>query len=840
MGGAPEGGETSDAGSSGTEDGGAGGAGGQSSEATIGEKGGTVMGGGASVTIPPGALSSEETIVVAESEPPAALPSGYIARSPIYSFTPHGLAFSTEVSLELEYTGNADTVLRLADDEDTTWEAVSAATFASGVASVSTASFSYYVVAQTAASTGAVVALYPNAANWNDHVRNDGADAFSATGVACDNQWWNTPQLKYGECIHAGEHRAVAVTERDSCEGLSATDSLEAFEWTCEVLNGTVTFVSSGFRPAAGLTTLLDFTGGAWKPMSVTVSEGTEAVLTTPEEVWWTNPIEIDNDGMNTSTAGTIYLVTEDSAEPYSLDGERSALVVAPGQALVQPSIPPSNGRVELRGYGSWFEGEIVGTGTTGIRLTASQSTLRNVRVSGFEIGINSPSRMRLENIAVTCREDGSGTGIVAGSGHLIRGVRAGRCTSGLSFSSSVRLNVVEGVIASGGDVNVLGSNHVVADITTHHSSGNGINIGLGNGALLMHLTTAHNLQHGLFSYNISGAVPRQVIGLLSTENRMAGIHLDYDAVFRDVGTFANTHWGVYFNELGSSGNVFNGAFTVGFNGDMVNNYYMADESGCYNAAYTAPGDCANSRATSAAGSPNGLLSLPDGSCDYDTNSDVTSPFNSPHRGTDHPFPVRIKTNDPANPSDSPDGSSAHADVANWVDFENPYRGWGAEGVASPSCSSQGPCSATSEGTAGCQIYDYRLRYDAAAFIADDVPYPTGDAVLTHVFAAAGSSDGLTEALCQSWFVDAEYDAATQRCTVTFLANARELMGDLRGNENLLCESNEVCVFTPNIASYQGEGALVRPEGFTFQNGIISDVTLLAYETNGTSMLHSP
>lgn len=66
------------------------------------------------------------------------------------------------------------------------------------------------------------------------------------------------------------------------------------------------------------------------------------------------------------------------------------------------------------------------------------------------------------------------------------------------------------------------------------------------------------------------------------------------------------------------------------------------------------------------------------------------------------------------------------------------------------------------------------------------------------------------------------------------------MLGDMRGNENLLCESNEVCLFTPNIASYQGEGPLVPPAGYVFVDGTISNVTLLEHETNGTMMPYSP
>ncbi len=52
------------------------------------------------------------------------------------------------------------------------------------------------------------------------------------------------------------------------------------------------------------------------------------------------------------------------------------------------------------------------------------------------------------------------------------------------------------------------------------------------------------------------------------------------------------------------------------------------------------------------------------------------------------------------------------------------------------------------------------------------------------------------------------------------------------GNDNGLSESDETCLFTPNIGSYQGHGALVEA-GVIGTGGTVENVTLLQYETNG-------
>jgi hypothetical protein len=71
----------------------------------------------------------------------------------------------------------------------------------------------------------------------------------------------------------------------------------------------------------------------------------------------------------------------------------------------------------------------------------------------------------------------------------------------------------------------------------------------------------------------------------------------------------------------------------------------------------------------------------------------------------------------------------------------------------------------------------------------------------------------------------------SNQCYTVFLRNAVEIMDDGIGNENLLCESSEDCLFTPNIASYQGHGNLISAGAFT--DGNITGVNLWMYETNG-------
>jgi hypothetical protein len=56
-------------------------------------------------------------------------------------------------------------------------------------------------------------------------------------------------------------------------------------------------------------------------------------------------------------------------------------------------------------------------------------------------------------------------------------------------------------------------------------------------------------------------------------------------------------------------------------------------------------------------------------------------------------------------------------------------------------------------------------------------------------------------------------------------------LGDSVGNDNVLCESDETCIKTLNIGSYQGHGPLV--DVGMWVTGVVSNVTLMEYTTNG-------
>jgi hypothetical protein len=174
-------------------------------------------------------------------------------------------------------------------------------------------------------------------------------------------------------------------------------------------------------------------------------------------------------------------------------------------------------------------------------------------------------------------------------------------------------------------------------------------------------------------------------------------------------------------------------------------------------------------------------------------------------------------TADTANQSDTA-GVAAFASVAvaDWTRFDDPARMWGRDGSAFPAEDNWGMCRSPGN----CRINDWSLE-SSDVDVRAVLPLPTGNDVLVHTFYA--NDETKCAAVPATWTGSA--------CRSTFLVNAVEVMDDALGNENLLCESNETCLYTPNIGAYQGHGPLVSAG--TFTAGTVTGVTLLRHQTNG-------
>jgi hypothetical protein len=111
---------------------------------------------GASLNVPVGSVTQNATLqlsTVSTDNLVAAVPANTNAGQPI-AFTPHAFTFAQTVTVTLPAVAGADQVLRLDNEQDTTWEVVEGATFANGIATFQTTHFCIYMTAKSAQSTG--------------------------------------------------------------------------------------------------------------------------------------------------------------------------------------------------------------------------------------------------------------------------------------------------------------------------------------------------------------------------------------------------------------------------------------------------------------------------------------------------------------------------------------------------------------------------------------------------------------------------------------------------------------------------------------------------------------
>ncbi len=165
-------------------------------------------------------------------------------------------------------------------------------------------------------------------------------------------------------------------------------------------------------------------------------------------------------------------------------------------------------------------------------------------------------------------------------------------------------------------------------------------------------------------------------------------------------------------------------------------------------------------------------------------------------------FVGNVTTDDTVNTSDT-NGTATYATSLDWLSFENPYRSWSIDDTLL-STSTQGWWR-----SGNGRIVDWSLL--------------ATDNVIRAVLSKRLTGD-VANTITHSW---------SDGSTVTYLRDAIEIEGDGIGNDNSLCESNESCLYTPNIGAYQGHGVLQSAGIFTDGDGTITNVTLMEYSING-------
>ncbi len=591
--------------------------------------------------------------------------------------------------------------------------------------------------------SGTIKNLYSTNVAWGTYLANDGADIFTASDTACDAA---TAGPGYNACLNGGFFRMVTVTGRGVCDDLTATDSLGVFNWVCDNNTNDVRMVAVGFADGKGLSDLIDFDTASWRSLDVTVYRGSYPYLATDQAVIYSKAIAVNNDGSDVY-ADKVNIVTQNPNAAYSFRDSKATLLIKPGLIIDGAGGAPV---VDIASYNfGWLEGAVDATGESG-----------GIRCNGTKFS-------QLRNVKVQNADAGSQTGIAllnASSNKLAKVIVANSGVYGVLLDNSSN-NLLVGVTSFNNNdsevqLNNASNDNTLLTVTTFASGNEVLYVNNATNNVLIDLTTATGNYPTYVSNSASNNTLMNVAAVGGNED---GIRVENanSTTLANLASANNDYDGIVLDT--STGNYFTGIVKVGNNAHAQCSVQAGDE---------------------------GI----DGSCDPTNSSD----FGSPVLGISllGSFLAQVDS-DTVNPDGATGTKAYDSGISDWVNFENPFRGWGIDGTF--------PTTTYTNCQSGdtCRIWDWSMA-SADTVVRNALALPTGNDTITH-----GWTSG----------------------SVTFLRNAIEILDDGIGNENGLCESNETCLYTPNIGSYQGHGGLVSAGAFT--DGTITGVTLMQYETNG-------
>jgi hypothetical protein len=667
---------------------------------------------------------------------------------------------------------------------------------------------------------GELTALYTSAQLWNDYIVADGSaigvrgvsasassgvsSRLNASGTACSS----AATGGYGVCIHAGLMRQSYISNKTDCSGITASDALGAFIWVCDASTVPVRLIAVGLNEGKYLSDLIDFDQVAFRPNALRATIDS-VEYASPSTVWYKNSVTNFTVANYGSTSGIVLLQTNPaSATTLTPAADKTALVMRPGISLTTTSGAAAINN-SARNF-SWFEGNINLAGAAGTCIGLALSNGRFVVVQNFSI-VNSPATSstafqingsnsyyrdaRYANATVANHT--SFDLVTGGDGNILQGM----ITTNDEFSLKVRstnntlLNLTSANSATPSNVNI--------DYQTGNSNNVGINILSGNNGTsggIGAFRTSSGANNTVMNLAVANTPNPAYSGAGSTGSQLINLALHSSAT-PSLLVSAST-----FTYIGGSVKLAFGACTT-----------AAPDAGL----------------TAGCGTAN--------SSDFTLLSNAVAPAAT--------FVGKVTTDDSQNTSDA-NGSSAYATGMDWTHFTNRFRGFGIDGGTFPVVGNQGRCTAGS-----CRIWDWSLRSSDSEF-RNVLTIPTGNNTAAHKWSAAAQANCTqlgaawngtgtcnyppypgTAGTCGTWTGGS---TATAACLTTFLRNAYEIIGDGIGNENGLCESNEACIYTPNISSYQGHGGLTCIRGpseygcqSTFSDGAISGVVLYQYAANG-------
>jgi hypothetical protein len=440
-----------------------------------------------------------------------------------------------------------------------------------------------------------------------------------------------------------------------------------------------------------------------------------------------------------------------------------------------------------LHGVGMEAEGvSLVTLGAAALRYGGSVFTNAVCPTSPCLVGVGAPFTWvegRLDGLGATSRAVVCVyVGVGAAHGR-VGPLRAAHCDYGLWLQGDAN-TVVDAVLTSHGQALHIssGQDNVLSGLVLAGNQLGGRIYGTGaTGNVLTMLTVTDNTEDGLRALGVPGGTV--VHNAVLANNGGVGLELSasHDVT---VGQCAAAHNGSHGLLLaGSNGGVFTGNLLVGGNAG----------SACRVQSGTSPG-------------------LEDGTCAPTGSSDAHVVAGL---GLADAFSGAVTEDDVANPSDDR-GSATLGLAVDLTTFDNPTRAWGKEGDAFPSPTTRGAWV-----SGAGRIRDWSLLAAGQNPLRNRAG--DGETALGNVWAPGPCPD----------LVGGEGAVSHPAGGgPAFLTTAVEVVTDLLGDNDGLCESDETCLYAPNLGAYQGHGDLGLVP-CTLPGGEVSGVTLYARVSNG-------
>lgn len=574
----------------------------------------------------------------------------------------------------------------------------------------------------------------------------------------------------HSSCIHGGEKKKVEITIEPSCDGLSIKEKLDAFNWICDDSQGHVVFYTQGLKENKGLKNLV--TANDWKENDVVIHEDGKAKHKSTLAKWWNNDVIPLPENVANDTVES--LATEGAV--YTLESTRTS-----------------------SGYRFDADRISIVTLNDAILKYDGHSTSNNL------VSTNSHDFIWLEGNYSTYPSSGASDrtfSVYGGQFQTVRNVNSDGSifTRYMQTSRFIRLRISR---SADYGIYTMYSNDgpVFYDIIISNTQNTGFQVHR-NSAYLVNVLVVNTDSHGFSgggdgTFHHIGAINNSTIGF----QMWAG----------NIATLSHV---LMMNNSSRSFGVFDATSNINFSQVALDNLYIGGSSTNIffqdNAVFT-------SCEVTSSGSFPGLTESPANSCS--NHGDSTAVIQNLTTLTNS-IVAKIDSDDSVNNTDSSGVASYDNDPSNfdWFNFESRYRAWGKDGANFPDGSNLGPCT-----TGTCRIWDFRLL-------------ATDSLLLNQSSNSLSSNENFLPGMPCPQAVDGSVvitNNTTRNPQSTYLVNATEVMEDSIGNENGLCESNEACIYSPNIGPYQGEGDFKSNGTCAFQDGTVSGVTMYAYPQNG-------